>query len=315
MRTNHLIGGRRAAPGTRLQGWMAVDGAPDLPVTLLNGREEGPTVLILAGTHGTEYPGILAAIQLSHKLDPAAIRGAVILVHLLNRPQFAAGTPFVGPDGENLNASYPGDPRGSVTGRLAAAVTEQLLPHADFLLDLHSGDLPETLTPHIYYPAGGSAEVESAAIRAAEAFGIRWLVASRSQVGAVGTAARMGIPGLLVEIGEGGRWEASGDVARFVAGTEGVLRQLGVLPGVAERHEVVLLDHFHSLYAGEDGLWLPAVQVGERTARGERVGKVVDPFGSELAGYRAPIDGMVLYQTASLAVRRGDHLIAMAAPR
>ena len=48
----------------------------ELPVTLIYGREEGPTVLVDGGIHNAEYVGIQAAMQLADELDPKKIASA-----------------------------------------------------------------------------------------------------------------------------------------------------------------------------------------------------------------------------------------------
>ena len=139
------------------------------------------------------------------------------------------------------------------------------------------------------------------------------LVASRSEVGAIGTAAQRGIPGLLIEFGDGGRWDEREDVALFRYGILNTLRHLDILPGEAICHPTPDSETSYSLYAEQEGLWMPTVQAGQQgICKGDLLGVITDPFGEEIGRYIAPADGMVLYQTSSLSVRVGDHLVAMA---
>ena len=43
------------------------------------------------------------------------------------------------PDGRDLNRSFPGTKRGSLASRVAYYFTTQVLPHADYCLDFHTG--------------------------------------------------------------------------------------------------------------------------------------------------------------------------------
>ncbi len=54
-------------------------------------------------------------------------------------------------DGKNLNRQFPGDPNGSYSQILAHALFEQLIRPADFVIDLHGGDMTEALEPFTIY--------------------------------------------------------------------------------------------------------------------------------------------------------------------
>ena len=51
--------------GQKLRTFLPVpDTNVKIPLTIINGCEDGPTLLITAGIHGGEYPGIAAAMEL-----------------------------------------------------------------------------------------------------------------------------------------------------------------------------------------------------------------------------------------------------------
>ncbi|MBQ7477976.1 MAG: succinylglutamate desuccinylase/aspartoacylase family protein, partial [Selenomonadaceae bacterium] len=52
-----------------------------IPTTFINGKYDGPTVLVTSGVHGSEYPGIAASMELGRDLDPEEIHGCLILMH------------------------------------------------------------------------------------------------------------------------------------------------------------------------------------------------------------------------------------------
>ena len=83
-------------------------------------------------------------------------------------------------DGNNLNRSFPGDPRGSAAERIAAAVTEELIKGSDYVIDLHAGDLPEALEPFVFYDAS---PVERQARELALAYGLGTWCGSRPTAG------------------------------------------------------------------------------------------------------------------------------------
>lgn len=106
-----------------------------------------------AGVHGCEYVGIEALNRLKQELDPAALSGRVILLPLVNPEGFYQGSKQTIPaDGQNLNRMFPGKSDGTFSSQLARVLEETLYPEADFLMDLHGGDVNEALTPLIFFP-------------------------------------------------------------------------------------------------------------------------------------------------------------------
>ena len=58
-----------------------VKNSPDYYQTVKN---DGPTLLITAGIHGGEYPGIAAAMELGHDIEPDHVTGCLIMMHPVN---------------------------------------------------------------------------------------------------------------------------------------------------------------------------------------------------------------------------------------
>ncbi|MDP2958988.1 MAG: hypothetical protein Q8N53_21375, partial [Longimicrobiales bacterium] len=58
------VSGLLVEPGAKKSGFLDVPGTGvRMPMTVVNGVEDGPRVLITGGVHGGEYPGIEAAIR------------------------------------------------------------------------------------------------------------------------------------------------------------------------------------------------------------------------------------------------------------
>ena len=105
-----------------------------------------PTLLVTAGIHGGEYPGIAAAMELGRSLDPQEIHGSLIMLHPVNIQGFWARREFIVPeDGKNLNRVFPGNPNGTLSEKTAGLISSSFFPLADFYVDLHSGDIHESL--------------------------------------------------------------------------------------------------------------------------------------------------------------------------
>ena len=105
------FGSLTAEPGQRRHGWVSVPGvAPpsELPAVVCRGRVSGPTLAVTAGIHAAEYPGIAAAARLAREVDPAQLRGTLIIIPLVNSPGFYERSIYTNPrDGKNINRTFP----------------------------------------------------------------------------------------------------------------------------------------------------------------------------------------------------------------
>src|SRR6266550_1046672 len=145
------IGSASARAGQSASGFIdvpaGVDAATRIPITIVRGAQPGPTLALIAGTHGSEVAPIVALQRVRAIVDPAALRGTVLIVHVANMPSFLGRTIYC----KNLNRVYPGKPDGTVSERIAYAITNQIIERADFLVDIHSGDGNESLRPYSYW--------------------------------------------------------------------------------------------------------------------------------------------------------------------
>ena len=307
------VGSLSATVGSKVQGYLEVEGTPvKMPITLINGVNEGKTVVITGGTHGGEYPGVEASIRLAKTLQPAEVSGQLIIVHPVNVPAFQAKLQYVGPyDGKNLNREYPGLATGTVTQRIAYTISSQLFTQADFYMDLHGGDIHESLTPFVIYSKLGDEAQTKLSLEASKALGVKYVCGSVSTNGTFGCAATMGVPGFLGEIGNCGLWSEA-EVKQYVDGVSNVLRLLKVLPGeVVENKEAVVVDHMTGLDAQQTGCWYPCVKINDVVKKGQKLGEIRDYFTNVLGEYFAPCDGVMLYVISSLPINAGDPIIAI----
>ena len=80
MKKNWEIAGLSIEPDTKIQKYIQIEDSVEyMPVTFINGKEEGKTILVTAGIHGGEYEGIHAAIELARDISPEDIKGQLIV--------------------------------------------------------------------------------------------------------------------------------------------------------------------------------------------------------------------------------------------
>lgn len=308
---SHFPTGTVVNANSKIRGFITVPGTPvEMPFTFIHGAAPGKSILLTAGVHGGEYPCIETAIQLANELDPAAVKGAILIIHPVNPAAFLARMQYYGPyDGKNLNRVFPGKATGSVSERIAYQV-HLFQQAADFYLDLHGGDIHEGLVPFVIYSTLGSDEQAEESRLASALLGFPYVVGSVSENGSIGAAAKAGTPGFLAELGQCGRW-STGEVEQYKVAVLNVLRSFAVIPGEVQQHEVEFLEKMLVSNATVDGCWYPAVALDDRVKKGHKLGDIRDFFGVVKAEYFADSDGIVLYLVTSLAITESDPLCAI----
>lgn len=307
----------QAEAGSQVRGNCRISlGTTDvsLPVAITHGSAPGPVLAVTAGVHGGEYVPIVAVRQFIRDLDPGQMRGTVVACLLSSPVAFRERSAFVNPlDGKNLNRSFPGDPHGGPTERLAAWLWQNLLARADFYVDCHCGDLPETLDSFtsVSVEAGGAVGEQARAM--ADCFEVARLIVSRTGGSSITEAATAGIPAVLVEVGGEGRWsQAEADVQRM--GLRRVAALVGILPGHPVTRPLPLFEDAADVLSDRPGLWFPEVPVGTFVNKGTRLGRVEDAFGDDVQDILAPEAGVVSYGLSSLAAAEGDLLVSISRP-
>ena len=285
-----------------------------IPVTVLHGNLTGKTGLITAGLHNCEYVGVAATTILANTLKLEQIHGTVILAHSCDYSGFLAhGNDKTLEDGEDVNNFFPGDESGTATQKLAAFIRKELLEISDFVVDLHSGGFNESLVPHCYYQAASS-EASQVSFQMAQCTDIRCAVQVSTRRGLYSWCPTVGIPAILLERGESGLIHP-GEPEAAAEDVKNILRYMGCLAdGVPQkRYDVPAISKAYYLEADVDGCWFPVYKPGVQFEKGVLLGEIRDIFGNLLQSVWAEEPGLVLYQTESLAIAKGEITVAYAA--
>ena len=290
------------------------DAGTEIPVTVFRGARPGPTLALIAGNHGYEYPPILALQQLRGQIDAAALYGTVIMVHVANMPSFLGRTIYFSPvDGKNLNRCYPGSPDGTVSERIAHAITTQIIEPADYVLDLHCGDGNESLRPYVYQTVTGKAALDAAIGALALAFGIDHILVDSNRpadparsIYCSSTAITRGKPAMTIESGYLGMSDNE-SIQQIVSGVRGVMRHLKMLDdGPAPLANPVYLDPSVVIASPATGILYPEVERDQVVSKGTVLARITDFFGRPIAAVESSIDGLVLYIVATPPMTKGQ---------
>src|SRR5436190_18939510 len=171
------VGNATARRGQKVTGAImvpaGVDAATSIPVAVVHGAKPGPVLALVSGAHGTEYTSIIALEKLIGALNPADVSGTVIIVPLINIQSFEQKVPHVNPvDKKSMNRFYPGKMDGTQTERASYLITKQVVEQCDHLIDLHGGDLDESLRPYSYWTKTGNEKQDQISREMVLAFGL-----------------------------------------------------------------------------------------------------------------------------------------------
>lgn len=294
-------------------------GAVMIPVTVVaNG--EGPTALITGGNHGDEYEGITALLKLSCSLKAEDIHGRVIIVPMMNTPAVQVGRRTSPMDGGNLNRSFPGDPDGTVTERIADYFTRELVPMVDVVLDLHSGGRTLDIIPFGASHALDNAEQQRASLEGAKAFGAPYamMMFELDAAALFDTAVeRQGKIFVATELGGGGT-STPESLAITQRGINNFLIHFGLKDGTIEMpSEQIYLDMPDAscyVQSEHSGLLELTLALGDEVRRGDVIARVYDitRSGAEPIEYHAQRDGILAARRFPAQVNMGDTIAVIA---
>ncbi|MCF2639297.1 succinylglutamate desuccinylase/aspartoacylase family protein [Fusobacterium varium] len=296
--------------GEKYSGFWKIDNY-NIPVTVIYGKNKGKTICISAGIHNCEYTSIQAAIDLANEFTPENINGILIILHTINYSGFFKRVSRIVPeDSKNLNRVFPGDENGTISEKIAFTFSKYLYPQLDFFIDVHGGDLFEEVMPFIYAPGIGEREIIDFSHEVASNISLPIRVRSKASTGAYNSAAIQGIPALLIELGGNGNIKNE-NLIKYKKCLKEFLSYLEIIKYDSlekiEQKEIIEAKYLESPC---DGYWYPKFKAGDFIKKGDILGEIKDCFGNELYTFKAEFDGIILYQTISLAIPKDDPLVA-----
>lgn len=297
-------------------GWV------ETPITSIR-RDHGPCVLLIGGCHGDEYEGQFALRRLLASIEPAQIRGQIIVLPAANLRAVAAGRRVSPADNGNLNRAFPGAPLGSPTSVLAHVVRTLLLPRVTRVIDLHSGGRSVAYAPSTMLSDLPDAGRMAEQVALAKVFGlpIAFVVDREDDQPSslLGTCAAANVLNISAEIG-GGAMVSIDSLRTAEVALNRLLVHVGVLSGVplvpAPAIRIVRrLPVRDMISAPIAGLFEPCVEPGKDVIRGERVGRVypLDPTAAPVSLF-SPRDGLVLCRRVTPLTPKGAGVLKLGVP-
>ncbi|MCE8022226.1 N-alpha-acetyl diaminobutyric acid deacetylase DoeB [Halomonas sp. MCCC 1A11036] len=295
-------------------------GAVMIPVTVVK-NGEGPTALLTGGNHGDEYEGITALMKLSSELRAEQVRGRVIIVPMMNMPAAMAGKRTSPMDGGNLNRSFPGNPDGTVTEKIADFFTRVMVPMCDVVLDLHSGGRTLDIIPFGASHVLDDPEQQRQALEGAKAFGAPYamMMFELDAAALFDTAVEsQGKVFIATELGGGGT-STPESLAITERGVRNFLIHFGLIEGEVEmpaEPQVYLDMPDASCYVQSEhsGLLELTQALGDKVEKGQVIARVYDMTRCGVAPveYRAGRDGILAARRFPALVNMGDTIAVIA---
>lgn len=275
-----------------------------LPVKVFHGVEPGPVVWISAAVHGDEINGVDIVRRVMPQLDPAYMRGTVLVVPIVDVYGFNRGSRYL-PDRRDLNRSFPGSARGSLASRVAHRFRVSIVERCDAGIDLHSAAVGRMNLPQV---RGVLADDMFAEL--ADAFGAHVTMNSRTIDGSMRKlATTRGIPYLLYEGGAANQF----DGLSTEVGTAGILRtleRLGVVDDAPPREtEPIVVEKGTWIRAPRSGVIEMQTYLGAVVSKGDVIAQLSDTFGDDAVAIKATVHGIVVGLAQNPLVHGGDAMV------
>lgn len=308
------IGGEEILPGERRQLALTVAKLYDftdmkIPVEVVRGEEEGPTLFVSAAIHGDEINGVDIVRRLLKHRALKTIRGTLIAIPIVNVFGFNDKSRYL-PDRRDLNRSFPGAEHGSLASQVAYIFRTEIVNQCTHGIDLHTGAIHRRNLPQIRADLSHKANLQLAL-----AFGAPVILDASPRDGSLREMVDdKKIPILLYEAGTALRF----DQRASVVGVEGILnvmRTIGMLPPPKIKptpQEPYIAKSSQWVRAPISGVFITRKKLGERVAVGDKLGFITNPFGDYEYAILSPAEGIIIGNSILPLANEGDGIYHIA---
>ena len=308
------LGTARAAPGEIDTGRLHVGETRDggdfgLPVAVINGANDGPTLYVQAVSDGDELNGLGVVQRVVPQIPPENLSGTVLVVGIVNYHAFQVAEHRNPIDDTKMNRAYPGNESGTSSERIAAA-TFEAASRADLVLDLHQGSTSRMIN-EVRVRCGQRHRLHDECLELAKVFGCGHVL---DQKGPDGQLARVGpdegVPTVDPELGGCVGWDEA-SIQYGVEGAFNVLRYYGFLDGDVELEPQTRATGFDRYGSPSGGLVRYRKDLGDDVSAGDVLFEVTDPFGTLKAEVTADGDGLFWRSRRLPQVATGEYVCSV----
>ena len=278
----------------------------EVPVIINRSKKPGPTVLITAGIHGDEVNGVEIVRQIIAKGINKPKIGTIICIPVINIFGFInVDREF--PDGRDLNRSFPGSKSGSLASRVAHKLIHEVVPHADLILDYHTGGSDRFNSPQIRIASNDKSLDNLATV-----FGAPFILYTKNiKKSFRGTCHKLGVPILLYEGGKSFNIDPI-ITNTGVNGCKRILSHLGMLKSKFKvsnpKKKPIIISESKWLRAKHSGMFKASTKLNSWVEKSDLIGNITDPYGKFNHFVKAEYSGYIFNINQSPLVYQGDAL-------
>ncbi len=298
-----------------------------LAVMEAKSQNEGPVLWLVGCLHGEEVGGIAIIQELFKRLKKEPlIRGAVHAFPLANPMGFEMMSRNIGVNEEDLNRSFPGNPKGSLAERIADKIFATIIAtQPTLVLDLHNDwtqSIPYTLIDP--YPGAEHKEAYEKVKTFAEQTG---LVVINEQEdpddkddlkrSLSGSLLTKNIPAITLELGEAYVVNEK-NLEEGVKAIWNILEKLDMVNPSIQRMDYAvpadlqgkILHYSHQPVSSSSGIIRFKVKPGQLVKKDQPIAKIYNVFGKLEQTLSADRDGIVLGLSDSSVALPGEPIVS-----
>jgi uncharacterized protein len=296
-----------------------------IPLVLLRGNHDGPTLYVGATIHGEELNGIGVIFKMLDLIQPQMLRGRILFVTIQNpiaffhRQHLIPGDLYDTYKVPDVHTALPGSNTGQLAERTAHAIFK-IIMCANYAVDLHTALPGSKYVDHSFSPSTSAGECANKAKELAEIFGTPIVVEMESGSYVAenmlhSVTTNKGVPTFGAELGQGGCIELS-SVETGYLGMINVLRYLGMIDGeIIKNPTQIIVDKVIPIRTSTAGIVRQCVEIGALIEKGDEVAKIYDLYLREIESIRAPVAGIVYRQRTYPSVNIDERVAAIAVPK
>jgi len=298
---------------------MADGSKVNIPLVIINGKKDGPVLVVLAGVHGPEVSGIAALHKVLNNLNTDDLSGTLVGVPGANPFGIIDGKLPTRYDNKDLAVAFSNpDKTGSITNRVASIVWEAINT-ADYVMDMHANPFPSIPFVLTNLSACKDNKTKQKLGKIAKAFGVTIINWNRPVGSMKDLCSSRGVPAMTPEMaGNIYYWDDIASVG--FKGITNVMKVIDMLEGEVEKQNNVTvvdaemgeLEYVGRVCCNQGGLMRILVKPGQKIQKGETIIEIYNLLGEVVEEVKIPCTGYCWSftggQNFSAAVNEGTPL-------
>ena len=285
-----------------------------IPVIVIQGKTEGPTLGLTAAIHGNELNGVAIIHKLVSSIDSNVLKGRIVAIPGINAKSIQMDERrFI--DGEDLNRNFPGKEHGSESEQYVFKIKERILPVFDYNIDMHTASFGRVNSMYARADSVNDTILKLAELQYPDIIlqskGPSFGTASSTSTETLrAEASQLGIPSITVEYGNPQVYQ-NDMIERGLKGIFNTLKWLNMYEGEIEPGltKPIYCKKSYWIYMDEGGFLDVEVELNQLIKKGEKIASVRNAFGEIIKDYYAPEDGIIIGKSSNPSNMSGGRII------